>query len=111
MKITDGRKAQASVRVAIGEGGAVSVVTGLSVLDHLVSEFARTASAKLTLEVAPGRAGQEAAAAGRSLGEAFAGLLRAPNALGRGFAWLPADEALAGAVVEVERAAAPGIQR
>jgi imidazoleglycerol-phosphate dehydratase len=41
------------------------------------------------------------AAAGRGLGEALAPLLRDRGASGRGWAWLPADEALAGAVLEV----------
>src|SRR5438094_576572 len=42
-----------------------------------------------------------ATAAGRGLGEALADLLRAPSASGRAWAWLPADEALAGAILEV----------
>ena len=39
-------------------------------------------------------------AAGRGVGEGIAPLLRAPGALGFGSAWLPAGEALAGAVIE-----------
>jgi imidazoleglycerol-phosphate dehydratase len=88
-----------SVRVAPGEGSSVS--TGLSVLDHLVGELARLARLQLALEVAPGAVDQAVAAAGRSVGEGIAPLLRAPGAAGHGFAWLPAGEALAGAVLEV----------
>jgi len=66
-----------------------------------VSELARSARLQLALEVAPGTGDQEAIAAGRAFGEALATPLRAPGASGRGFAWLPADEALAGAVIEV----------
>ena len=41
------------------------------------------------------------AEAGRALGEAFAGLLRADGAPGHGSAFLPADEALAQVALEV----------
>ena len=77
------------------------MATGLPVLDHLLGELARTARLRLSLEVAPGSADEEVAAAGRGLGEALAPLVRSPGASGRGWAWLPADEALAGAVLEV----------
>ena len=89
-----------SVRVELGEG-AVNVASGLPVLDHLVGELARTARMQLTLEVAPDAVAQAVAVAGRALGEGIAPLLRASGAAGSGFAWLPADEALAGAVLEV----------
>ena len=92
-------QAQVSVRVALGEGSTLS--TGLSVLDHLLGELARTARLKLSVEVAPGAVDQAVAAAGRSVGEKIAPLLRAPRAVGSGFAWAPADEALAGVVLEV----------
>jgi len=92
---------QTGVRVELASEGSASVATGLPVLDHLVGELARSARLKLQLEVAPGSADLEVAAAGRALGEALAALLRSPEASGRGWAWLPADEALAGAVVEV----------
>jgi imidazoleglycerol-phosphate dehydratase len=91
--------AQVSVRVALGEGSAVS--TGLSVLDHLLGELARAARIQLAVETAPGAVDQAVAAAGRGTGEGIAPLLRAPGVTGHGFAWLPAAEALAGAVVEV----------
>jgi imidazoleglycerol-phosphate dehydratase len=101
MEVTDAQGARANARVGFGAGGDVRIATGLSVLDYLVTEFARAAGAHLSLEVAPGTADEQAAGAGRALGEALAGLLRAEGAAGHGFAWLPADEALAGAVIEV----------
>ena len=67
------------MRLGFGEGAA-SVVTGLTVLDYLLGEFARTARAQLSLEVAPGAADEEVAAAGAALGEALAALLRAAGA-------------------------------
>jgi imidazoleglycerol-phosphate dehydratase len=94
-------RARVSVRVELAAEGSANVSTGLSVLDYLVGELARTARARLSLEVAPGAVDEEVAAAGRGLGEALAPLLHAPGASRRGNAWLPADEALAGAVVEV----------
>ena len=97
MGIPDG--AQVSVKVALGEGSTVS--TGLSVLDHLLGELARTARLQLAVEAAPGAVDRAVAGAGRGMGEGIAALLRAPRATGHGFAWLPAAEALAGAVIEV----------
>ena len=92
---------QTGVRVELAAEGNASVDTGLPVLDHLVGELAREARLRILLEVAPGSADAEMAAAGRGLGEALAPLLRDRGASGRGWAWLPADEALAGAVLEV----------
>jgi imidazoleglycerol-phosphate dehydratase len=89
------------VRVEVATRGEGEVATGLPVLDHLIRELAVSGGFRLALEVAPGRAEDEAAAAGRSLGEAFAGLLRAEGAEGRGWAWLPAGGALAGAALEI----------
>ncbi|HZO97156.1 MAG TPA: hypothetical protein VFB42_07280 [Gaiellaceae bacterium] len=94
-------RTQTGVRVELASEGSASVATGLPVLDHLVGELARSARLRVSLEVAPGSADEEVAAAGRGLGEALAGPLRGPRACGRGWAWLPADEALAGAVLEV----------
>ena len=99
MGTPDAGQAQVSVRVALGDGATVA--TGLSVLDHLLGELARTARLQLSLEAAPGAVDQAVASAGRSMGEGIAPLLRAPGATGYGFAWLPVDEALAGAVLEV----------
>ncbi len=87
------------MRLDAGEGGA-TVSTGLAVLDHLLGELARTARLRLSLEVAPGAAESEAAAAATALGEEISRLVRARGAVGHGSAWCPADEALAGAVVE-----------
>lgn len=101
MESTDHQTAQVSVRVGFGDESQPNIATGISVLDYLVGELARSAGMQLSLEVAPGTGDIEAVAAGRALGEALAQPLRAPGASGRGFAWLPADEALAGAVLEV----------
>ena len=92
--------AQVSVKVAPG-AGPVSVSTGLSALDYLIGELATAARLQLTLEAAPGAVDQATAAAGRRLGEALEPLLHAAGAAGHGAAWLPADEALAGAVLEI----------
>jgi imidazoleglycerol phosphate dehydratase HisB len=93
---------QTGVRVELAAAaGAAEVATGLPVLDHLVREFAVSARIVLALEVAPGSADAEVAAAGKGLGEALAVTLRAEGASGRGWAWLPEDEALAGAVLEI----------
>jgi imidazoleglycerol-phosphate dehydratase len=92
---------QTGVRVELASEGSASVATGLPVLDHLVGELARIGGLRLSLEVAPGSVDEEVAAAGRGLGDALAPLLRSTGASGRGWAWLPADEALAGAVLEV----------
>lgn len=89
------------MRVELASEGSAGVATGLPVLDHLVGELARIGRLRLSLEVAPGRVDEEVAAAGRGLGDALAPLLRSPGASGHGSAWLPADEALAGAVLEV----------
>jgi imidazoleglycerol phosphate dehydratase HisB len=89
------------VRIELVDEGGANVATGLPVLDHLVRELARAGGLRLTLEVAPGSAEEEVAAAGRGLGEALAEPLRAAGAAGRGWAFLPADEALAGAVLEL----------
>ncbi len=94
-------QAQVGVRVEIAAAGSSNVATGLSVLDYLVSELARTGRIQLSLEVAPGTVDEGVSAAGRALGEALAGLLRTPGATGHGWAWFPAAEALAGAVLEV----------
>lgn len=92
---------QTGVRVELASEGSANVGTGLPVLDHLMGEFARTGRLRLSLEVAPGSADEEVAAAGRGLGEALASPLRSPGASGRGWAWLPDGEALAGAILEV----------
>jgi imidazoleglycerol-phosphate dehydratase len=92
---------QTGVRVELAGEGSASVATGLPALDHLVGELARSAGLRVMLEVAPGSAEKEVAAAGRALGDAIAGPLRADGASGRGWALLPAEEAFAGAGLEV----------
>ena len=92
---------QTGVRVELAVRGEASVGTGLPVLDHLVGRLAETARLRIALEVEPGRADEEVAAAGRALGGGLAELLRAEGAWGRGWATLPADEALASTSLEV----------
>jgi imidazoleglycerol-phosphate dehydratase len=91
---------QATAAVELG-GGEGNVSTGLPVLDHLIGELARCARAKIGVEVAPDGVESAVSAAGKVLGVTLGPLLRAEGATGCGFAWLPADEALAGAVIEV----------
>jgi imidazoleglycerol-phosphate dehydratase len=70
------------------------------VLDHLLALLAEYASFDLALEIAPGEAEAEVAAAGRALGQALRDALRTDGNRGHGSAALPADEALAHVVVE-----------
>jgi imidazoleglycerol-phosphate dehydratase len=87
-------------RVDVAGSGEASVVTGLPVLDHLLGLFAEYASFDLVLEIAPGEAEAEVAAAGRALGRALADALRAERSRRHGSAAVPADEALAHVAVE-----------
>ena len=87
---------QTGVRLDLAPTGSATVATGLSVLDHLVGELARTGRFKLVLEVAPESTDEAVAAAGRALGRALGEQLDA----GRGWAIVPADEALASAALE-----------
>jgi len=87
------------VRAAVGGAGRPRVATGVSVLDHLLSLLARYAAFDLSLEVEPGSASEEVAAAGRALGEALWDPIRA-EARGHGSATIPADEALAHVAIE-----------
>jgi imidazoleglycerol phosphate dehydratase HisB len=89
------------VQLEVSARGEASVATGLPVLDHLVGRLAETARLQITLEVEPGQADEEVAAAGRALGTSLAELLHAPAAWGRGWALVPADEALASAAIEI----------
>jgi len=81
--------------------GHADVSTGVGVLDHLLRLLADSAPFELALEVEPGAPDQEVAAAGRALGEVLAPLLREDDSAGRGWAILPADEALATVALEV----------
>src|SRR3954469_3549157 len=87
-------RGRTSMRLAL-TGGQASVVTGLSVLDHLLELLARYAGFDLTLEVEPVEAGGEVAAAARALGGALPAPLAGEGARGFGSAFVPADEALA----------------
>ena len=88
------------VRVAVFGSGEVNVVTGLPVLDHLLTLLAQHASFDLALEVAAGASVGELAGAGRALGAGLAGPLRMPAARGLASATVPAEEALAHVVLE-----------
>ena len=88
------------MRVTIEGTGDANVVTGVSVLDHLLGLLAEYASFDLALEVAPGDADAEVRAAGRAFGEALAAPLRAEGARGHGSAVLPSAEALAHVALE-----------
>lgn len=89
-----------SARVTPG-GGSANVATGIPVLDHLLGLLARSGRFDLALELPPGDAEAEVTAAGRALGEAVSGLLRADGVPGHGSAFMPADEALAQVALEV----------
>jgi len=89
------------VRAAVAAAGRAQVTTGVSILDHLLGLLAEYASFDLSLEVQPGAAADEVAAAGRALGEALSDPLRAEGARGHGSAAVPADEALAHVALEV----------
>jgi imidazoleglycerol-phosphate dehydratase len=87
------------VRAVLG-GTESAVSTGLPVLDHLLALMARTGGFGLRLEVAPGGADEEVAAAGRALGEAFVDELHSSGSRGFGAATVPAREALAHVALE-----------
>jgi imidazoleglycerol-phosphate dehydratase len=88
-------------RVDVAGHGEVTVATGVPVLDHLLSLLAQYASFDLALEVAPGDAEAEVAAAGRALGQALASAFEVEGTRRHGSAVVPADEALAHVVLEV----------
>src|ERR671933_290350 len=71
-----------------------------SVLDHMLALLAEHAGFDLALEVAPGDADAEIAAAGRALGRALAEALSVQGSRGHGSAVVPADEALAHVALE-----------
>jgi imidazoleglycerol-phosphate dehydratase len=88
------------VRAAVSGQPRSQISTGLPVLDHLISLLAEYASLELSLEVQPGAAADEVAAAGRALGEALGSELRDPGVRGHGSSAVPADEALAHVALE-----------
>jgi len=93
--------AAAGVRIDVRGLGAATVETGLPVLDRLIVRLAEAARFDLTLEIEPGDAEAEVAAAGNALGEALYGPLRAPFARGHGSGSMTSAEALAYVVLEV----------
>jgi len=96
----EAKGARTQVRVTIEGSGDANVVTGVSVLDHLLGLLAEYASFDLALEVAPGDADAEVRAAGRAFGEALAAPLRAEGARSHGSAVVPSAEALAHVALE-----------
>ncbi|HEY6835729.1 MAG TPA: hypothetical protein VI142_04585 [Gaiellaceae bacterium] len=87
-------------RVDVAGSGEASVATGVPVLDHLIGLVAQYGSFDLALEIAPGEAEAEIAAAGRALGRALEEPLHSEAARGYGSGALPADEALAHVALE-----------
>jgi imidazoleglycerol-phosphate dehydratase len=87
-------------RVTVGGRGEANVATGIPVLDHMLALLAEHAGFDLALEVAPGDADAEIAAAGRALGKALADALQTEGCRGHGSAVVPADEALAHVALE-----------
>lgn len=87
-------------RVSVAGTGTANVVTGLPVLDHLLSLVAEYGSFDLAVEVAPTGAQAEVSAAATALGQALANPLREPAVRGHGSAVVPADEALAHVALE-----------
>src|SRR5919109_4213099 len=71
-------------RVDVAGSGEASVATGVSVLDHLIGLLAQYGSFDIALEIAPGEAEAEIAAAGRALGQALEDALRYGGSRGHG---------------------------
>ena len=94
-----GERSRATARVAAHGSGEATVATGVAVLDHLIGLMAQYSGFDIALEVEPGGALDEVAAAGRALGEGLAGPL-AVESRRHGFAIVPADEALASVALE-----------
>jgi imidazoleglycerol-phosphate dehydratase len=92
-------RSRSTARVAARGSGEATVATGVAVLDHLIGLLAEYAGFDIALEVEPGAALDEVAAAGRALGEGLAGPL-AVDSRRHGFAIVPADEALASVALE-----------
>jgi imidazoleglycerol-phosphate dehydratase len=89
------------VQVKVSGNGSANVDTGFPVLDRLLSLVAEYAGFDLVVALAPGRAVDDAAAAGEALGDELSKYLRARKARGYGSAVLPVNEALAHVVLEV----------
>jgi imidazoleglycerol-phosphate dehydratase len=95
-----GEAGRMHARVNVAGHGEANVATGVPVLDHLLALLAEYASFDLSLEVAPGDAEAEVAAAGRALGNALRDAFEQEGCRRHGSAVVPADEALAHVVVE-----------
>jgi imidazoleglycerol-phosphate dehydratase len=89
------------VQVKVSGNGGANVDTGFPVLDRLLGLVAEYARFDLVVALAPGRAADDAAAAGAALGDELSKHLRARKARGYGSAVLPVNEALAQVVLEV----------
>ena len=98
---TGGQADRLRVQVKVSGGGPVNVDTGFPVLDRLLGLMAEYAGFELVAALAPGTAPEDAAAAGRPIGEELSRHLRAATTRGYGSAVLPVDEALAHVVLEV----------
>jgi imidazoleglycerol-phosphate dehydratase len=92
-------------RVALASAARVSAETGVPILDHLVELLAHYACLDLALEVEPGTAAAEVAAAGSALGGALHPHLRDDGAQGHGAGSVPAGEALAFVALEASEEA------
>jgi imidazoleglycerol-phosphate dehydratase len=90
-----------SIRLETAGGGVANVSTGLSVLDDLLEQLARTARFDLDLQSREEGGEVEVGAVGAALGNELAEALARPGARGLGSATAPADEALASVVLEV----------
>jgi imidazoleglycerol-phosphate dehydratase len=95
-----GEAGRLQARVDVRGSGRANVVTGVPVLDHLLTLLAERASFDLALEVAPEDAEAEVTAAGRAFGQALADAVAAEGSRGHGSAVVPADEALAHVALE-----------
>jgi imidazoleglycerol-phosphate dehydratase len=95
-----GDEARLRARLDVDGSGRVNVATGIPVLDHLLGLLAEHGPFDLSLEVAPGTAPRDVAAAGLALGRALERPLRAEGARGHGSAVVPADDALAHVALE-----------
>ena len=89
-----------SVRATVGDGADTIVSTGLPILDYLLRLLAEHAGFGLQLDVAPGGADAEVAAAGRAVGDALREELHDERVRGHGSGVVPADEALAHVALE-----------
>jgi len=92
------------VRLLAAGRGSAHVETGIPVLDGLLEELAVYGRFDLTLVTASDAADAQVVASGHALGEALAGLLRDPGALGHGSGHVPSSEALAHVALDLSDA-------